>query len=95
MNVNIGGREYKDYSFNIPSEDYKMVLLDYSKYATIYYVKIDISDHASSSSIVEKLQNWNNMATHSLHHKIDEVRKLLKSVEDTTKRAKALLDQFI
>lgn len=33
------------------------------------------------------------MATHSLHHEIDEVRKLFKSIEDTTRRAKALLDQ--
>lgn len=33
------------------------------------------------------------MATHELHHKIDEVVRLLRSVEDTTKRAKALLDQ--
>lgn len=35
------------------------------------------------------------MATHELHHKIDEVSRLLRSVEDTTKRAKALLDQTI
>lgn len=33
------------------------------------------------------------MATHSLHHKIDEVEDLLKSIEETTKRAKALLYQ--
>lgn len=35
------------------------------------------------------------MATQSLHHKIDEVKSLLKSIEETTKRAKALLDQSI
>jgi len=70
-----------------------MLLPDESRYATSYYVKTDVTGTVSSASSLEKLQNWNNMATHELHHKIDEVAKLLRSIEDTTKRAKALLDQ--
>lgn len=35
------------------------------------------------------------MATHRLYHKTDEIRNLLKSIEDTIRRAKALLDQSI
>lgn len=86
ININIEGREYRDYSSNILSHDYEMVLPDYSKYVASYYVKTNIFDLPSSTLMVEKFQNWNNMATHNLHHKIDEVKNLLKFIEKTTKR---------
>lgn len=55
VNINIRGREYRDYSSNIPSHDYEMVFSNNSKYVASYYVKIDIFNLPSSALMIEKL----------------------------------------